>query len=316
MKYKENILKQNIPLFIEMFGSQEYNDDFGHSLEWNKEMENWLSFAQATNSTWYNSNKSRVKTEKQRDELLAECKSIYYFGKILSCKVTQFEPSGNGNKKNDYAFEDKSNEEWFTEVKSPSWRGEVSKNIDNIYLEKLKQTLVITNTWPECKAEIKCPNCSSVIDIKLSSFEFTLEELYEIFKDTICESCKVHIWHFSETERAKLKKERLSKPQIISGEVGSFSDKDAIEDAVKKSVNQFAQERNNLLVIAHNMLAGIATGLFTSMNGGYTVEQIIQKYDKKNLISCVCLLDVQLDGNNGAKFIPVFVPVLKEPLLK
>ncbi len=314
MKYINNILKQNVPLFVELFNAHEYKDDFGHSPEWNEEMEQWLSFVKSINPTWYESNKSRVNTEKQRDELLGEYKSLYYFGKILGCKITQFEPAGNNNKKNDYAFYDKGNEEWYTEVKSPSWRGEVSKEINSSYLDKLKQNIVITESWPECKAEITCPNCSNVIEIKLSSFEFKQEEVYEIIKKTLCNKCKKNIWHFSENERAKLKKERLSKPQFINGEGRSYSDRDAVEDAVKKSVAQFAKGRNNLLFIPHNMFAGIGTGLFTAMNGGTTVMEVVKKYDPEGIITCVCLLDVQLD-EKGIKFIPVFVPILKQPLV-
>lgn len=314
MKYIKELAKQNVPLFVDLFGSHEYTDDFGHSPEWNQEMEQWLSYVKLLNPTWYESNKSRVNSEKQRDELLGEYKALYYFGKIKGCKITKFEPFGNGTKKNDFSFNDQGSEEWYTEVKSPSWRGEVSKNIDNLYLEKLKQTLVITESWPECKAEIPCPNCSHSIEIKLSSFEFTTEEVYEILKKTICSDCKKNIWHFSETERAKLKKERLSKPQFINGEGGSYSDREAVEDAVKKSVSQFSPGKNNLLVITHNMFAGIGTGLFTSMNEGSSVKRTVKKYDLKSVISCVCLLDVQLD-QNGIEFIPVFVPITKEPLI-
>jgi hypothetical protein len=314
LKYIKELTKQNVPFFLDLFGPHAYLDDFGHSPEWNQEMEHWLSYVKSINPTWYELNKSRVNSEKQRDELLGEYKSLYYFGKIKGLKITEFEPSGNAGKKNDFAFNDQGSEVWHTEVKSPSWRGEVSKKIDNLYLEKLKATLVITESWPECKAEISCPNCSQVLEIKLSSFEFTTEEAYEIIKKTICAHCKKNIWHFSETERAKLKRDRLSKPQFINGEGGSYSDREAVEDAVKKSVSQFSQGKNNLLVITHNMFAGMGTGLYTSMDGGTSVKKTVQKYDLNNLISCVCLLDVQLD-QNGIKFIPVFVPITKEPLI-
>ncbi len=62
------------------------------------------------------------------------------------------------------------------------------------------------------------------------------------------------------------------------------------------------------------MFAGIGIGLFTSMDGGNSVKQIIKNNDTKNILSCVCLLDVQRDGN-VIKFIPVFVPILKKPLI-
>lgn len=314
MKYIESILKQNVPLFIELFGSSEYIDDFGHSSEWNEEIEHWLSFIKSINPIWYESNKFRVQSEKQRDELLGEYKALYYFGKISDCKITQFEPAGQGSKKNDFIFNDKNDEEWYVEVKSPSWRGEVSKEIDNSYLEKLRNTKVITHSYPECKAEINCPNCSNVIKIGLPSLEFKQEEVDAIIKKTVCKSCEKNIWHFSEKERTKLKRERLKKPQFISGEGRSYSDRDAVEDAVKKSVEQFAEGRNNLLIILHNMFAGIGTGLLTSMDGGNSVKQVIREHDPNNLISCVCLLDVRFD-QNGIEFIPVFVPILKLPLV-
>lgn len=314
MKYIQNILKQNVPLFVKLFGSYEYNDDFGHSLEWNNEIERWLFFIKSKNPIWYKSNKSRVQSEKQRDELLGEYKALYYFGKISDCKITQFEPSGQGSKKNDFAFKDNGDVEWYVEVKSPSWRGEVSKEIDNFYLKELRNTLITTHSYPKRKAEINCPNCSNVIKIELPSLEFKQAEMEKIIKETVCNSCKKNIWHFSEIERTRLKKERLKKPQFISGEGRSYSDRDAVENAIKKSVEQFAKGRNNLLIILHNMFAGIGTGLLTSMNGGNSVKQVIREYDPNNLISCVCLLDVRFD-QNGIDFIPVFVPILKSPLV-
>lgn len=301
--------------FEEYFKGIQYNDDFGWSSEWNEEINKWLSFVQSVNATWYESNKSRVRNSKQRDELLGEYKTLYYFGKILGCKITQFEPVGNESKKNDFVFEDKSNTEWYVEVKSPSWRGEVSKEIDNSYLEKLRHSVVITDSWPECKAEINCPNCSSVIETGLPSLELKPEEVDTILKETVCSSCKKNIWFFSEKERAKLKKERLSKPQFINGEARSYSDKDAVEDAVKKSVEQFAAGRNNLLIIPYNMFAGIGIGLFTSMDEGNSVKQVINKYDPAGVISCVCLLDVLL-RKIEVKYIPVFVPITGQPKYK
>ena len=48
------------------------------------------------------------------------------------------------------------------------------------------------------------------------------------------------------------------------------------------------------------------------MDEGYQVKQIVEKYDTQGLISCICILDVQLEKDK-AKFIPVFVPITNEP---
>lgn len=304
----------NPPYFKDLFLNSNFHDDFGWSQEWNNEIEKWLIFANSINKKWYQNNKSRTQSDKQRDELLGEYKSLYYIGNITGVQILEVEPQGKSGKKNDFLFKDKNLLNWYVEVKSPSWRGEVSKEIDNSYLQELRKTIVIVHSsqWPKCNAEITCPNCSQIIII---NFETGNQEYLEnVIKKTVCKKCKKNIWHHSENERTKLKKQRLSQPQFITGEGRSFSDKDAVEDAVKKSIKQFAPEKNNLLIISHNMLAGLGIGLLSSMDGGYSIKQVVNKYDTNKLISCICLLSVQLD-DKGVNFITVFVPMTKQPSL-
>jgi len=299
--------------FEEYFKGIQYNDDFGRFSEWNEEINRWLFFVQSVDATWYESNKRRARDSKQRDELLGEYKALYYIGSLSGCQITEIEPLGNKEHKNDFSFKDKKDFDWYVEVKTPSWRGEVSKEIDNDYLEKLQKNMVIVDStqYPKGKAEISCPNCSKIIVIELENIE-RHEDVSETIKETKCPTCKQNIWNYSVKERAVLKKERLSKPQFINGEGRSFSDKDAVEDAIKKSIKQFVISRNNLLIITHNMFAGLGIGLFASMDGGNSIKKIVEKYDTDQLISCICLLDVQLT-EKGIKFIPVFIPVTRQP---
>jgi len=297
--------------FNDIFSENKYGDDFGYSPEWNQEVEKWLSFVKSLDESWYESNKRRAKNAKQRDELLGEYKTMYFVGVESGCRITQIEPQGRAKAKNDFSFKDKGGDNWYVEVKSPSWRNEVSKEIDDMYLDSLLSTLVVieTSQWPKCRVVVSCPQCSEVLPVDLEHLNRVKVEV----KKTICPDCKQNIWRHSENERSNLKKKRLSQPQFINAEGRSFSVKDAVEDAVRKSVQQFEVNRNNLLVVAHNMFAGLGIGLLARMDGGSSVKKIIEKYDVNNLISCVCLVEVRLD-EKGIRFHPVLVRIKKQPL--
>lgn len=103
-------------------------DDFGWSGTWNREINKWLEYIYTIDPTFYSINKKRVLSDKQRDEFLGEAKTIYFLGKILGLKITELEPNGNGNTKLDLAINDLQNTPWKTEVKSPSWKGQIWKN--------------------------------------------------------------------------------------------------------------------------------------------------------------------------------------------
>lgn len=125
--------------FSDYFQNCRYNDDFGHSDEWNKEIDKWLSFLYKVDNYSYNLSKKRVLIEKQRDEFLAELSAMYFISIINGCEIIEVEPKGKGNTKLDFTFIDKNREKWFVEVKRPSWRGEVVKNSSLSSESKLKR---------------------------------------------------------------------------------------------------------------------------------------------------------------------------------
>lgn len=136
--------------FNELFPIDQYQDDFGHSEEWNKEIEKWLAFANSFDSDWYIANKLRVNREKQRDEFLGECKALYYIGEKLGNKIIRMEPDGRDNCKLDFLFEDMARNSWYVEVKSPSWRSVESKKIDNKFPDsKLQQKEAKQERWTQ-----------------------------------------------------------------------------------------------------------------------------------------------------------------------
>lgn len=216
-----------------IFPISKYRDDFGWSTEWNEEINKWLSFANSCDTNWFNTNKNRVNREKQRDEFLGECKALYYIGEKLGCKIVQVEPTGKDDRKLDFLFEDRANNIWYVEVKSPSWMSVESKKIDA--------------RFPD-----------------------------------------------SEQQRAEAKRKRWEMPQHIKGGGGSISEKDVLEDAVRKGSEQFERGKNNLLIITPNMVEGdLAIGLSKQFNGG-PVRECIEQYDTERVISCAGILDVKL----------------------
>lgn len=111
--------------FFDFF--KKYDDDFGYNETWNKEIDKWLALLHALNSKFYDLGKTRVGTQKQRDEFLGEAKSIYYCHEFLHGKNFKLEPSGKNNKKLDFFYE-RDDTVFLVEVKSPSWLGEVWKD--------------------------------------------------------------------------------------------------------------------------------------------------------------------------------------------
>lgn len=308
---------QNLTHFNELFGSVTFTDDFGWSSEWNAEIEKWLAFIKSKNNDYYESNKNRLKTDKQRDELLGEYKAAYFIEKKLKLPIIEFEPDGHKGRRVDFSFKDLDGEIWFAEVKSPSWRNVVAKEVESEYLRRLRGDGVrmkvdaIKNSQParyKYIATITCPNCRNDIETEIK-LRGELDD--EVLKKIVCGKCKNNIWRISEKERAKKIEQRLAKPQFISGEGRWFDGSEAIEDAIVKSVKQFAQKRNNLLVITANMFA--VSGLMAAMDEGYKVRQLLEKHDTDRRIACILILEVSLPFG-GFKYTSVFVPATdKEP---
>ncbi|QQG43978.1 MAG: hypothetical protein HYW86_03895 [Candidatus Roizmanbacteria bacterium] len=103
-------------------------DDFGYSPEWNQEINKWLEFVFYLNKDYYKKNKKRVLIDKQRNELLGELKTIYFFGKILRLNIEDLEPDGKDYTKLDLSIKDLKNNLWKVEVKAPSWKGQLWKD--------------------------------------------------------------------------------------------------------------------------------------------------------------------------------------------
>lgn len=236
------IAKQNIPTFYNLFSKADYKDDFGYSSEWNHEIEKWLLFIKHKDSAFFNRNENRIKREKQRDELLGEYKTAYFFEKNLGYEILEFEPLGC---RLDLLVKDDGGIEWFVEVKTPSWRNEVVEKIKSQQLDK--------------KTEM------------------------ELIKD------------------------RLNKPQYISGEGGSFSIENAIKDPVKNSVEKFPQGKNNLLVITPNMFA--ETAGFANLFAGEQVREIVRTYDDGGLITRVLILETELPIVGDVEYRHTFIEI-------
>jgi len=102
--------------------SQSYSDDFGYSDEWNDEIDKWLKTVQEVGPSYLENNKNRFKKEKQRDELLAEIKAIYFLKEKLGLDILQLEPPGKDGHVLDIQIKDINDKTWDVEVKAPSWR--------------------------------------------------------------------------------------------------------------------------------------------------------------------------------------------------
>lgn len=84
---------------------KKYDDDFGYSETWNREINSWLSLLYELDRAFYQTAKTRVNTAKQRDEFLGEAKAIYYFHNFLGINKFEFEPPGKNQKKLDFSYE-------------------------------------------------------------------------------------------------------------------------------------------------------------------------------------------------------------------
>ena len=298
MKYNSEILEQNIPLFVNLFSAMNYTDDFGYSKKWNKEIEKWLVYLKCKNNNFYDQNTGRVKKPKQRDELLGEYKAAYFIEKMQYGKILAFEPIGANQKKLDLRFQDAKGMEWFAEVKSPSWRNEVVKEIEYQFLKELKKRIGAVE-FPGYQSSIPCPKCYKqvVFDVNNPSSNSLILDEDEAIKNARCESCKNSVWKLSEKERARIIKNRLDKPKHINGEGRCVNIEDAIKDSVKNAVDKFVLGKNNLLIITPDMFSD--TVGFSQLFNGKQVRKIVAGIDSSKVISKVLILEVTSSRDLG-----------------
>src|SRR3989344_302927 len=143
IEWKISQLWQSLTHFNDLFLYANFEDDFGWSPQWNEEIERWLDFIEQKDNNYYKTHRNRAKSPKQRDELLGEYKAAYIIEEKCGGQVIEFEPSGLNSSKYDFSFKDKNNHNWYVEVKSPSWRSVVSKEVDEKHFRELRGAMTI-----------------------------------------------------------------------------------------------------------------------------------------------------------------------------
>lgn len=282
--------------FNDLFSSAKFDDDFGWNPQWNEEIEKWLDFIEQKDSGYYKTHRNRAKNPKQRDELLGEYKAAYIIEEKCGGQVIEFEPSGMNSSKYDFSFKDKKNGIWYAEVKSPSWRSVVSKEIDEKYFRELRgaMTIIGGEKYPECKAEIICPSCGEKLGFIISNIE-SVENTNNEIKKLVCPKCKKNLWHSSEDERSAEKAKRLSLPQFINAE-GRWLGFDIFEEAIINSLGKFEAGKNNLLILCPNSFAEM--GFLGAMENWHRLREMVKRLDKENKLTAIGVFEVSL----GDKF--------------
>lgn len=311
IEWKLSQILQNLPHFNDLFLETKIEDDFGWSSEWNEEIEAWLNFIDKEDSDYYKTHRNRAKNPKQRDELLGEYKAAYFIQERAEGKILKFEPPAFGSYKYDFSFQDLNDKEWVAEVKSPSWRGVVSKDIDEQFMLELRGRMAIVGgeKYPECKAEMTCPSCEQAFKFIVSNIE-NKDSTNEELKKLICPKCKKNLWNLSEQERSKAKAKRFSLPQFINGE-GSWLGFDIFEEAIINSLDKFEKGKNNLLILCPNSFAEM--GFFGALENWHHLREMVKRLDTDNKISCIGVFEVSL--SDGFKYHCSLVDIKDHPKL-
>jgi len=287
----------NLPHFEKLFPAKNFKNNSGW-LFWGEEIEKWLAFIDDKDSGYYKENENKFCGEKQCDEPLGEYKAAYFIEKMCGGSIVEFRPRWQKNSELDFRFQDKNEIDWFVEVKSPSWRGEISKRIDEDFFKELRKEVSVIDgsKYPKCKLRIICPSCAKETIFKVENIG-DKENVRRVIKGQVCVGCKKRIWNLTEAERKIRKEERMHQSRSVNGECASYSAFDAIEDAIRKSVKQFKSGENNLLIVVPNMLA-LEVGSQVADGQSNKVRDLLEKYDKNKIIKAIIILEIFLPENS------------------
>lgn len=128
-----------------VFAQKNYGDDFGWNAVWTHEQSLWLNTAFKYDARYFQRAAKRVRTERQRDDWLAELMAAFYI-KNAGGHLFQLEPSGRKEHSLDFSFTDEESQLWMTEVKRPSWRREIWDD-DSLSTNQKKARLQQPKFW-------------------------------------------------------------------------------------------------------------------------------------------------------------------------
>lgn len=196
---------------------------------------------------------------------------------------------------------------------SGTWNQEVNKWLELLYklnknfYDKGKTKLATPKKRDEFLGEAKsiyyCHNYLNGTDFELEPVgkeNKKLDFAYKENKEKIFVEVKTPSWRgevFKDTNLTHgQKKDRLKKPQYISGEDRSFSPKDAIIDSIKNSLPKFEKNQKNILMITPNMF--VEALVWPSNILDQFIKDELNKQDTQNLISGVAILETRLSMGN------------------
>ena len=307
----------NYQNFTQAFSNAGLENYHGWSDSCKANIELWLNFAKSMDCNWYESEVRKSKDPQNIEGFLGQCKAMYYIGEIADYKIVGVEPDGKYDHKVDFSFQDKNNEKWFVEVKTRSWRSDVSKEVDELCFEQLIKNGIEMRIVKGFKqiGRIECPWCQEEVDLNFSNTMPEIETLHEEIKITTCSQCKKKPWDFFKICRSVLKKKLFSNPANFFDKA-RFIDKEVrIDSAIKEAINQFDSNKNNLLIICPELFEFSGVGISTAFENGHTVETLVRKHDLNKIISSIVLLDIDIKPQE-TNFIPISIQLKKQPILQ
>lgn len=310
--------------FKDLFSNIRFTDSFGLDEQQNSEIEKWLEYIHDRDSQYYNRKKKMLNNPdrpKQRDEVLGEYKSIYVIDKKLGGTINDLELDRNGAqeglKKPDFSFTDMNGEEWITEVKSPSWRGEFAKELKFEYLQIIKNGLEWIENVPAThkpRFKIICTNtqdeCTEVnfVELQVIGGRIKWKDLEDQTpKDIICKKCKKLIWDYNE----RILK-RKSQDKLLSSESRSVGF-DIFTESIVNSLGKFETGKNNLLILCPDTFGPM--GCSGAMEGFDQLKKIVERVDVDGKISCLSIVELNLTKNNDFRYICFLINIKGHPHL-